>query len=105
MQARLKLIWLQVLEQFCVPVNVVGSERRRMLKEKILEAIGSILGMGGAAWLALKVEGYSYAYVPFLLSSIAMTRQFYLTRQGWFMLQQSVFMVINLAGVYCWIVK
>jgi hypothetical protein len=53
----------------------------------------------------LKVEGYSYAYVPFLLSSIAMTRQFYLTRQGWFMLQQSVFMVINLAGVYCWIVK
>lgn len=90
-------------EQFFVPSQVTGLARRRLIREKAVEAIGSVLGMGGAVWFALRITGFSYAYIPFVLSSISLTCHFYQKRQGWLMLQQAAYTVINLAGIYCWI--
>ncbi|MFC3109503.1 hypothetical protein ACFQAT_28130 [Undibacterium arcticum] len=73
--------------------------------EKVLEAIGSMFGIVGAAWLALRLPGYTFAYIPFLLSSLSFTYYFYKKGMGWVMLQQVVFSAINLAGIYCWILK
>ena len=73
--------------------------------EKVMEALGSMLGIVGAAWLALRLPGYMFAYIPFLLSSLSLTYYFYRKGMGWVMLQQAVFSAINLAGIYCWILK
>lgn len=90
-------------EQFCIPAHLQGPARSAARRELILEAIGSVMGMGGAAWLALRIVGFSYAYIPFTVSSVLLTIHFYRKRRGWIMMQQAVFSVINLGGIYCWI--
>ncbi len=90
-------------EQFFVPAHVHGDARAAWVREKIAEAVGSILGMGGAVWLALRIDGFSYAYIPFLLSSMVLVRHFCHKKQGWMMIQQMAFTVINISGIYSWI--
>lgn len=94
-----------VKDQFLIPPHLRGNERSSLIKEKIIEAIGSLLGAGGAAWMALRITGFSYAYVLFLVSSLMLTTHFYRKHQGWLAMQQTVFTVINVSGVYCWILQ
>jgi hypothetical protein len=94
-----------IKDQFLIPGHLQGKERASVIKEKITEALGSMLGAGGAAWMALRVAGFSYAYVLFLVSSGLLTAHFYRKQQGWLMMQQTVFTLINVSGVYCWILQ
>lgn len=94
-----------VRDQFGIPQNVDGRQRTALVLEKALEALGSLLGMGGAFWFALRISGYSFAYVPFAVSSVLLTRHFYRKRLGWVMLQQAAYTAINLTGIYCWLMK
>lgn len=94
-----------IQEQFLVSSHIRGAERERLVREKIVDAIGSFLGMGGAIWFALKITGYDYAFIPYFASSVIMCYRFFVTKNGYFMLQQLVFSFINLAGIYVWLLK
>jgi hypothetical protein len=70
----------------------------------LLAPAGSILGMMGAVWMAFRIPGFHYAYVPFVLSSGALSLYLYRKGETWCMYQQLVFTVINAVGIYRWIV-
>lgn len=70
-----------------------------------MQALGSVLGIAGACWMAFQLSGYRFAYLPYLLSSLLLSAYFFRQRQWWVLVQQAVFALINLAGFYRWVLS
>lgn len=70
-----------------------------------VQALGSVLGIAGACWMAFQLSGYRFAYLPYLVSSVLLSVYFLRQRQWWVLLQQAVFALINLGGVYQWVIR
>lgn len=70
-----------------------------------MQALGSVLGIAGACWMAFQLPGYGVAYLPYLLSSLLLSAYFFSQRQWWVLVQQAVFALINLAGFYRWVLS
>ncbi len=70
----------------------------------MIKWFGSITGIIGALMLALNNDYSMYGYIFFLLSSIALTFEFYRDKLNSMVLQQSIFLIINSIGAYQWLI-
>lgn len=75
------------------------------MTDAAMQALGSVLGIAGACWMAFQLSGYRFAYLPYLVSSVLLSVYFLRQRQWWVLLQQAVFALINLGGVYQWVIR
>lgn len=48
---------------------------------QVMQALGSVLGIAGACWMAFQLSGYRFAYLPYLLSSLLPSAYFFRQRQ------------------------
>ena len=69
----------------------------------MLEYIGSFLGISGAIMLALNTDYSGYGFILFLISAILLTIQAYKNNMRGLFTMQSIFIIINLIGIYQWL--
>jgi len=65
--------------------------------------IGSITGVIGAFMLAMNNEYSGYGYIFFIISAIALTYAFYRDKITSMLLQQLIFLTINIYGGFQWL--
>ncbi len=70
---------------------------------RFLEWSGSILAVSAAILLALNIEISPWAYVGYLFSSLLLTAWGLRQKAYGIAWQNSVFIVINLLGIYRWL--
>jgi len=70
---------------------------------RFLEWTGSILAVSAAILLALNIEISAWAYVGYLFSSLLLTAWGLRQKAYGIAWQNSVFIVINLLGIYRWL--
>lgn len=71
---------------------------------RILELVGAVFGIGGALVIALKIQGFEFGWVAFVISSVALTLFAYRIKAWWLLAQQVFFMVTNTIGVWNWLI-
>ena len=69
-----------------------------------LKWIGTATGILGALWIASNIPTSCWGYVLFTLSSICWTLAGGRMRELSLVLLHSVFLVINLVGIYRWLI-
>ena len=69
----------------------------------MIKWVGSITGIIGALMLALNNDYSMYGYIFFIISSLALTYEFYRDKITSMLLQQFIFLTINLLGAYKWL--
>jgi hypothetical protein len=70
-----------------------------------LERWSVLLALPGALILALNLPYSKYAFIFFLVSNILALILFYKEQRRWFLLQTLIYFVINLIGVYRWLLS
>lgn len=65
--------------------------------------IGSITGIIGALMLAMNNEYSGYGYIFFIISAITLTFAFYRDKITSMLLQQLIFLTINIYGGFQWL--
>jgi len=71
---------------------------------KFVEWSGALLGVGAALLLALNIPISAWAYVLYLLSSILLLLWAVLEKAYGIAFQNFVFILINLIGIYRWLI-
>ncbi len=69
-----------------------------------LKWIGTATGILGALWIASNIPTSGWGYVLFTLSSIGWTLAGWRMREPSLVLLHSVFLVINMMGIYRWLI-
>jgi len=69
----------------------------------MIKWLGSITGIIGALMLALNNQYSMYGYIFFIISSLALTFEFYRDKVNSMLLQQFIFLAINSLGAYKWL--
>ena len=70
-----------------------------------IEWFGSITGIAGAIWLSLNIPSSKWAYPIFLMSSAGLMLWAYRPGYTGIFWQQFVFTMINLIGLYRWLLQ
>jgi nicotinamide riboside transporter PnuC len=71
----------------------------------VLEAIGAVGGILGAVLMMERAAWSGYAYVPWLVSSIALMLFGIMGGYFYLALLNGVFMLANIRGVYKWLIR
>lgn len=71
---------------------------------RVLELVGAVFGIGGALVIALKIQGFEFGWVAFVISSVALTLFAYRIKAWWLLAQQVFFMATNTIGVWNWLI-
>lgn len=66
--------------------------------------IGTASGIAGALWVALNLPTSGWGFVLFTLSSTCWTAAGRLMREPSLVLLHSVFLLINMLGIYRWLI-
>lgn len=69
----------------------------------MLKWFGSITGIIGAIMLALNNEYSMYGYVFFILSSFSLTYSFYCDKIASMIINQGIYLLINILGAFQWL--
>ena len=69
----------------------------------ILKWLGTVAGIGGAVLVALNIPASGWGFVFFLVSSVCWGTAALTIREWSLLLLQGVFTIINLIGIYRWL--
>jgi len=72
---------------------------------KTIKWIGTTAGVAGAVLLALNIAISGWGFVLFLISSISWTAAAVAMREASLGLLQGAFVIINLLGIYSWLIN
>lgn len=70
----------------------------------MIKWIGSITGIIGALMLAMNNDLSKYGYIFFIISSMTLTYDFLRDRIQSMILNQAVYLTINIYGAYQWLI-
>jgi len=70
--------------------------------ETTLETVGSVLGVAGALLIATNTDISKWGFVLFFMSAFAFMGMAFLKHMHMFLMNQVVFQVINILGIYRW---
>lgn len=70
----------------------------------VMKWVGTISGVGGALLIAAHIPASGYGFLLFLLSSLSWSAAAWQMKEPSLLLLQGVFTLINLLGIWRWLV-